>query len=76
MKLNHKNTFWGSLTALILGSSCCWISSLAIWLGGATMLTATATFIGNFQIVLLIFGVVLGLVSFYLFFKKRKIRNK
>lgn len=72
MKLNHKNTFWGSLTALFLGTSCCWMGSLAIWLGGVTVLTATATFIGNFQIVLLVFGVALGLVSFYLFFKKGK----
>ena len=73
MKLNQKNTFWGSVTALIIGSSCCWISSLAIWLGGATLLTATATFIGDLQGLLLGIGFLLGFVSFLLFLKNKKV---
>ncbi|MBK8517078.1 MAG: hypothetical protein IPL55_12595 [Saprospiraceae bacterium] len=62
MKANYKKTFFGSVLAFILGTSCCWLTSLAVWLG-ATILTAFAAFIGRFNniiitlaILLLIFG--------------------
>jgi len=71
MKLNHKNTFWGSVVAFFLGTSCCWISALAIWLGGATVLTWLSTFIENIQELLVFVGALLGGVSLFLFFRKK-----
>ncbi|MFK7774881.1 MAG: hypothetical protein AB8F94_22260 [Saprospiraceae bacterium] len=71
MKLNHKNTFWGSVVAFFIGTSCCWISSLAIWFGGVTILTWAVTFIENIQELLIFVGVLLGTVSLFLFFRKK-----
>lgn len=72
MKLNHRNTFWGSIAAFFIGTSCCWISSLAIWLGGATLLTWTATFIEGLQGLLFFVGVLLGVGSLVLFYRRKK----
>ena len=71
MKLNHKNTFWGSVLAFFIGTSCCWMSSLAIWLGGATLLTWTTTFIESIQELLIFAGALLGVISLFLFFRKK-----
>jgi len=71
MKLNHKNTFWGSVLAFFIGTSCCWMSALAIWLGGATMLTWTTTFIESIQELLIFAGALLGVISLFLFFRKK-----
>ncbi len=70
MKFNHKNTFWGSVAAFFIGTSCCWISSLAIWFGGVTILTWAVTFIENTQEVFIFVGVLLGVISIFSFLKK------
>ncbi|MBK7635173.1 MAG: hypothetical protein IPJ13_13535 [Saprospiraceae bacterium] len=46
MDTNYKKSFFGSIIAFILGTSCCWLTSLAVWLGGATILTGLAAFLG------------------------------
>ena len=67
MKINHKKTFIGSLIAFFLGTSCCWISALAIWLGGATILTSFASYFGQLQYLLLFIGVFLIILSAVLY---------
>ncbi|MFK8008813.1 MAG: LPXTG cell wall anchor domain-containing protein [Saprospiraceae bacterium] len=71
MKLNHKNTFWGSVVAFFIGTSCCWISSLAIWLGSATLLTWLSIFIESIQALFIFVGALLGGVSLFFFFRKK-----
>lgn len=59
MKANYKKSFWGSIVAFVLGTSCCWLTSLAVWFGGATILTAFATFLGRFNTIIIIFAILL-----------------
>jgi hypothetical protein len=76
MKANYKKTFLGSVLAFILGTSCCWLTSLAVWLGGATVLTAFATFLGRFNTMIIIFAcllLVLGMIQ--LWTHRRKIQK-
>jgi len=68
MKKNYKKTFIGSIAAFFLGTSCCWISSLAIWLGGATVLTTIANYLGKVQYFIIVLGVLLAIWSLVLFF--------
>jgi len=73
MKINPKKTFIGSLVAFFLGISCCWMSALAIWLGGATMLTSVANYFGKLQYAILLIGLLLAGLSLFLFLKRRQI---
>jgi positive regulator of sigma E activity len=77
MKANYKKSFLGSILAFILGTSCCWLTSLAVWLGGATILTAFATFVGRFNTSIIIFAIlllVLGVIQ--LWTHRRKLRKQ
>jgi len=69
---NYKKKFLGSLFVLIVGSSCCWLSTLAIWVGGAVIFGTISSFIAGYQAVLLVIGVLLLLISFGLYLKNRK----
>ena len=71
MKGNYKKTLWGSLAAFFIGTSCCWLSSLAIWVGGAALLGTIVSFSEDIQWVLIFVGIVLGLVSLILYIQKR-----
>lgn len=73
MKINHKKTFIGSLIAFFLGISCCWISALIIWVGGATILTSFAAYLGKMQYVIIATGVFLGILSLVFFLKNRRL---
>lgn len=72
MKITPKKTFIGSLVAFFLGTSCCWISSLVIWLGGAALLTSFANHFGQLQYVFLFIGIFLSVLSAVLYFKTTK----
>jgi len=61
--MNYKKTFLGSIIAFVIGTSCCWLSSLAIWIGSAAVLGVVANFIENIQMFLIIIGVILLLLS-------------
>lgn len=70
---DYKKTFIGSIVAFFIGTSCCWLSSLAIWIGGATILGTVSSFVDRVQIPLVGLGVVLLLVAVYSFVKRRKV---
>ncbi len=76
MKTNYKKSFLGSVLAFILGTSCCWLTSLAVWLGGASILTAFATFVGRFNTAIIIFATLLfGLGIIQLWTHRRKFKR-
>ncbi len=68
--MNYKKTFLGSIIAFIFGTSCCWLSSLAIWIGGAAILGTVTNFIENIQVLLIVVGLVLLLVSGIFYWRK------
>jgi len=73
---DYKKTFFGSVVAFFVGTSCCWLSSLAIWVGGATLLGTLITFIEDIQGWLIGLGVLLAVISIYLYFKRRKAKGR
>ena len=77
MKANYKKSFWGSIIAFVIGTSCCWLTSLAVWFGGVTILTAFATFLGRFNTIIIIFAVLLlGLGIIQLRVHRQKLRKQ
>jgi cytochrome c biogenesis protein CcdA len=75
MKANYKKSFLGRALAFVLGTSCCWLTSLAVWLGGATFLTVLSRFVHEYTtqilgIALLFFG--MGVYQFWKHKKKSK----
>ncbi len=58
MKESYKKSIIGSAIAFILGTSCCWITSVAVYIGGATILTAFATCVDRFNTLIIIFAII------------------
>ena len=73
MKTNYKKSFVGSLLAFVLGTSCCWLTSLAIWFGGATLLTIIARFASQYQTIILFIALVFFIMGIYQFWKHKNI---
>lgn len=70
----YKKTFLGSVITFFVGTSCCWMSSLAIWLGGATFFGVLITWIEHFQIQFILLSVLLAIASIFLFLRNRKLQ--
>jgi multisubunit Na+/H+ antiporter MnhG subunit len=71
MKLNYKKTLLGSIIALIIGTSCCWLSTLAFWIGGASILSIIASFTSPYQKYILAIASILFLIGIFQFIKFR-----
>ncbi len=69
---HYKKTLIGSIITFILSTSCCWLSSLAIWLGGLASIGAIVEFIEGVQLQLILTGSVLGIISLYLYFRNKR----
>jgi len=54
-----KKTLVGGLTAIFLSFSCCWLSALALWIGGSTLLGVLAVYMESLRLPLIIFGIIL-----------------
>jgi hypothetical protein len=72
MKTSYKKSFLGSLLAVVLGTSCCWLTSLAVWLGGATFLTVLARFVEDYDTVILGMAALFFVVGVYQFWRYKK----
>lgn len=72
MGKQYKKSFLGGLVALILGTSCCWLSAFAFWFGGATFLTVSANFFDQNSGVILGVALLFFLLAFYQFWKHKK----
>lgn len=69
-----KKVFIGSVVSLFLGTSCCWISAIAVWAGGFTLIGATCFLFKDLLSVITTSSIVLFLVvfiRFYLSLKKK-----
>ena len=73
MKLNHKKSFIGSIVALLIGSSCCWLSSLAAWIGGVTIISGIVAAVSKVQIYFIGIGFLLAIIGIILYFYSRKV---
>jgi len=71
---SHKKTFFASVVAVFIGTSCCWLSAIAMWFGGLSFLGFVIHAIEDFQLQLLIVSGTLGVISIVLF--RRNSRNK
>jgi len=70
VKRNYKKTLWASIIVFVLGTSCCWVSTLVIWVGGAAVIGVISKYLPNIQVFLIALGVTLGLITLYLYQKK------
>ncbi|MFK7969045.1 MAG: hypothetical protein AB8F95_01700 [Bacteroidia bacterium] len=69
---SYKKTLLGSIAAFFIGTSCCWLSSLAIWLGGAAFIGTIASLVEDFQSILIGLGAALLIMSIVLYVKKKR----
>lgn len=67
----YVKTFIGGMIAFFVGTSCCWLSSLAIWIGGAAFIGVLVQWIESLQVQLIVLGIVLVMVSGYLYWRKK-----
>ena len=72
MKADYKKSFLASFITFVLGTSCCWITSLAIWFGGATILTLFANFLGKYNIIFIVFAILFLGIGIYQLWGHRK----
>jgi len=49
----YKKTFLGSIMAFFVGTSCCWLTSIAIWIGGATFIGTIVSLLKIYKFLLL-----------------------
>ena len=73
MKTNYKQSFLGGILAFVLGTSCCWLTSLAVWLGGASALAVSTRIWSEYHKLLLLLGIclfALGIVQVWTHLKK------
>lgn len=69
---NQRKTFFSGLIAILLGSSCCWLSTMAVWAGGVGLLGVLANYTEKIQVLLLLVGFTLILIASYKFIKTNK----
>lgn len=69
---SYKRTLLGSIIAFLVGTSCCWLSSLAIWIGGAAFISTLASLIEDAQTTLLVTAAVLLAVSLLLYLRANR----
>jgi len=72
---NYKKTFIASLVSFFIGTSCCWLSSLAVWLGGVGFLGGLITVLEQSQFLMIVIGLILVMLSFVIYRKKKQSRN-
>ena len=68
----YNKTLFGSIIAFFVGTSCCWLSSLALWVGGVTFIGMVVNFIEDAQILLLGLGIILLITSIFLYLKANR----
>ncbi|MEO9892449.1 hypothetical protein [Aurantibacter sp.] len=69
---NYKKTLLGSIVAFFIGTSCCWLTSLAIWIGGATFIGTIVSLIEDVQVLLIGLGIILLIVTIFFFLREGK----
>jgi len=67
----HNKTFLVSIVTFAVGASCCWLSSLAIWLGGGAFLGTVVSFIENVQTQLIAVAMFLMFISLVFYWQQK-----
>ncbi len=70
----HKKTLIGSVIAFIIGTSCCWVSSILLWIGATGIMVTVVNYLEDIREIVIEIGLLLALVSMY--FKKRQKRKR
>ena len=70
---NYSKTFLGTILTFLFGFSCCFITSLSIWMGGATILAVLSKFVGNYQLLIFGIGFLLFSLGIFQFLKQEKV---
>ena len=70
----HNKPFIGGLVTILVGTSCCWISGLLIWLGAGTILGSVIHWLEIKQPLIIGIGIGLMFVSLILYLRYQ--RNK
>lgn len=73
---DYKKTLWGSIITFVIGTSCCWISALAAWIGGVAIAGTVVVFMENMQSAFLVLGGMLALASVWLYYRHRNESRK
>lgn len=68
----YKKSLLGSIIALFVATSCCWMSAAAIWFGGVAFIGVIINIIESLQVQLIIISILLALFSMYLYHRSRK----
>ena len=67
----YKNTLFGSIVAFFVGTSCCWLSSLAIWVGGVAFIGVVVNTIEAIQSLMIGLGIILLITTIFLYSKMK-----
>lgn len=68
----YKKTLIGSIFAFMVGTSCCWFSSIAVWFSGASILAMLTNHVTKTQNQFILLSVAVGIASFFLYKKIKK----
>jgi len=71
MKTKHK-TFFAGLISIVIGTSCCWLTTIVIWVGGAGTVAYLIKHVEKIQTPMLILGAVLLFIAAYKYSGKSK----
>ncbi|MFK7806471.1 MAG: hypothetical protein AB8F74_01595 [Saprospiraceae bacterium] len=69
---NYKKTLFGGIVTFVIGTGCCWISSLAVWLGGGVIVGTFVNFIESTQSSFILMSILLAMGSIFLHFRNRR----
>lgn len=72
MKTSIIKIIISSAAAVVLGTSCCWISALGVWVGGFTFVGVVIMIIKDFRLLATIGSVVLLIIAFLLYTRLTK----
>lgn len=74
--MNFKQSFIGSSIAFLIATSCCWLPTLIITVGGATSILAFSNKLEQFSGVFITMGLGLLLYGYYQLYTQKKISMK
>jgi len=71
----HKRSLSASVFTFLIGTSCCWLASLAAWMGGATMLSVMSNFAQDYQFIIRTIAFLFFTIGLYQFWKYKKAKK-
>lgn len=72
---HYRKTLIGSIVAFFIGTSCCWLSSVVLWLGGGAFIGMIIKWVEHAQTQLILLSIILAIISMFLYQKKKRKKN-